>query len=75
MECFHNNEIFMLLGFLGPPLPPTMMPRMPPPPQATNPGLQPPPLMSLNPFNDNNRDNSSNLILFFSLIKEYEFNQ
>ncbi len=44
---------------LGPPLPPNMLPRMPLPSQSNNPNQQPPPLMSLNPFTENARDNSS----------------
>jgi hypothetical protein len=36
-----------------------MLPRMPLPSQSNNPNQQPPPLMSLNPFNENTRDNSS----------------
>ena len=42
-----------------------MMPRMPPPPlsQPNNPNhQQPPPLMSLNPFNENARENPSKTI-------------
>jgi hypothetical protein len=42
-----------------------MLTRIPPPPtQPTNPNQQqPPPLMSLNPFNENTRDNPSKQIL------------
>ncbi|CAF5219001.1 unnamed protein product, partial [Rotaria magnacalcarata] len=45
---------------LGPPLPPNMLTRMPPPSQTNNPNAQqPPPLMSLNPFNENARDSTN----------------
>ena len=55
---------------LGPPLPPNMLPRMPPSSSQSNNGnqSQPPPLMSLNPFTENARDNSSRRFQFFSRI-------